>query len=282
MEIVLLIIAGIVLYLLYNSFQDYMKDPYKPDFKNNNSNNMKSNHHGRGHHGGHHGGNSYEDEYDISNSPYLELSMEDKIKKGEYGVIVRILKNIASSDGNVCNLEKELINNILDDIAFEMKDIEDSRAILQNIFDNSDDDMDELAQKFCELSKGEYKKRVKVVEFLFALAYADGKLDEVEREKIIDVAAIFELHNDDFNKIYDDFESLYSTTSNIDKQKALELLELSPDYSSENLEVAYKNKIKENNQNILLNKNLDKNFQEHSSKKLKDIDEAYKVLLESK
>ena len=282
MEIVLLIIAGVVLYLLYNSFQDYMKDPYKPDFKNNNSNNMKSNHHGRGHHGGHHGGNSYEDEYDISNSPYLELSMEDKIKKGEYGVIVRILKNIASSDGNVCNLEKELINNILDDIAFEMKDIEDSRAILQNIFDNSDDNMDELAQKFCELSKGEYKKRVKVVEFLFALAYADGKLDEVEREKIIDVAAIFELNNDDFNKIYDDFTNLYSKDSNIDKQKALELLELSPDYSSENLEVAYKNKIKENNQNILLNKNLDKNFQEHSSKKLKDIDEAYKVLLESK
>lgn len=278
MEIVLLIIAGIVLYLLYNSFQDYMKDPYKPDFKNNhNSHNMKSNHHGRGH-----GGHSYEDEYDISNSPYLELSMEDKIKKSEYGVIVRILKNIASSDGNVCNLEKELINNILDDIALEMKDVEDSRAILQNIFDNSDDDMDELAQKFCELSKGEYKKRVKVVEFLFALAYADGKLDEVEREKIIDVAAIFELNNDDFNKIYDDFTNLYSKDSNIDKQKALELLELSPDYSSENLEVAYKNKIKENNQNILLNKNLDKNFQEHSSKKLKDIDEAYKVLLESK
>lgn len=142
--------------------------------------------------------------------------------------------------------------------------------------------MDELAQKFCELSKGEYKKRVKVVEFLFALAYADGKLDEVEREKIIDVAAIFELNNDDFNKIYDDFTNLYSKDSNIDKQKALELLELSPDYSNQDLEIAYKNKIKENNQNILLNKNLDKNFQEHSSKKLKDIDEAYKVLLESK
>ena len=176
MEVILLIIAGVVLYYLYNGFQDYMKNPYK--IENN---------------------QQYKSEYNIDDTPYVPDSPQDRIKKTEFGVLAAMLQCIASADGNVCKLEQELINDMLDDIANELHMYSDARILLQGIFDNNSDSLDDLAQRFAELTKGEYKRRLKVVEFLFALAYADGKLDEIEREKIIDVAAIFELNNDDFN-----------------------------------------------------------------------------------
>lgn len=254
MELILLIIAGVVMYYLYNSFQNYLKNPYSP-------NQNKS------------------EEYNIEDNPYIQLSDEDRIKDNEYGILTRIFKNIASSDGEICVLEKELLANMLDDIADQMQDIKDSRILLQNIFDNSNDDLDELAQKYCDLTKGEYKKRLKVVEFIFTIAYADGILDEKEREKIIDIAAIFELNNDDFNRIYDDFESQYSSEVNISKDEALGIFGLGDEYTKEDLLKAYKDKIKESKQNILLNKNLDKSLAKGSLQELRRIDSAYKVLL---
>lgn len=256
MEVILLIIAGVVLYYLYNGFQDYMKNPYK--IENN---------------------QQYKSEYNIDDIPYVPDSPQDRIKKTEFGVLAAMLQCIASADGNVCKLEQELINDMLDDIANELHMYSDARILLQGIFDNNSDSLDDLAQRFAELTKGEYKRRLKVVEFLFALAYADGKLDEIEREKIIDVAAIFELNNDDFNKLYDDFEREYSSGVDMDTQKALELLGLDESYTKDDLDNAYSNKIKENKQNVLLNKNLNKNFNDVSTKILRDIDSAYKVLL---
>ncbi len=256
MEILLLIIAGVVLYYLYNGFQDYMKNPYK--IENN---------------------QQYKSEYNIDDTPYVPDSPKDRIKKTEFGVLAAMLQCVASADGNICKLEQELIKDMLDDIANELSSHNNARELLQDIFDNNTDNLDDLAQRFCELTKGEYKRRLKVVEFLFALAYADGTLDESEREKIIDVAAIFELNNDDFNKLYDDFENEYSNSVDIDKKKALEILGLDESYTKEDLENAYSNKIRENKQNVLLNKNLNKNFNDVSTKILRDIDSAYKVLL---
>ena len=263
MEILLLVIAGIVLYMLYNSFSEYMKNPYKlpsEDF-----------------------GDSFKREYKPEDNPYIELTDEDRIKKGEFGILAQILANIAQSDGKVCALEREMIGDLLDDMAVELNqynDYKDARGSLQSIFDEASgdlgSDLDALANAFVDATKGEYKKRVKVVEFLFALAYADGVLAEAEREKIIDVAAIFELNNDDFNKIYDDFEAKFAQSVEISKGRAMELLGLNANFSRADLETAYQSAIKAKKQNIF--KSLNKPFDNDI---LREIDCAYKVLSES-
>ena len=256
MEILLLIIAGIVLYMLYNSFSDYMKNPYKLPSQDI---------------------EGFKSEYKPQDNPYIQLSDEDRIKKTEFGILAQILAIIAQSDGKVCALERALLNDLFDDMAKELNeynDYKDARSSLQKIFDEAQGgDLDALAESFVESTKGEYKKRVKVVEFLLALAYSDGVLDESEREKIIDVAAIFELNNDDFNKIYDDFERKYSDSVVVSKNKALELLNLSDGFSHAELESAYQSAIKNKKQNIF--KNLNKSFDNDI---LREIDSAYKVL----
>lgn len=257
MEILLLIIAGVVLYMLYNSFSDYMKNPYKVPTQDIRD--------------------GLASEYKPQDNPYIQLTDEDRIKKTEFGILAQILALIAQSDGKVCALERELLNDLFDDMAKELNeynDYKDALGSLQKIFDEAQGgSLDTLAESFVEATKGEYKKRVKVVEFLFALAYSDGVLDENEREKIIDVAAIFELNNDDFNKIYDDFERKYSQNLNITKENALKILGLKKDFISSDLESAYHEKIKEKKQNIF--KGLNKSFEVDN---LREIDEAYKVL----
>lgn len=261
MEILLLVVAGIVLYMLYNSFSDYMKNPYKlpsEDF-----------------------GDSFKREYKPEDNPYIELTDEDRIKKGEFGILAQILAHIAKSDGKVCDLEHELISEMLNDMAVELNqynDYKDARGSLQSIFDEAtkESDLDNLANAFVEATKGEYKKRVKVVEFLLAVAYADGELSEMEREKIIDVAAIFELNNDDFNRIYDDFEARYNNGVEIAQDKAMALLGLEAGFTRKELENAYHKAIKDKKQNIF--KSLNKPF---DSESLREIDSAYKVLSES-
>lgn len=261
MEILLLVVAGIVLYMLYNSFSDYMKNPYKlpsEDF-----------------------GDSFKREYKPEDNPYIELTDEDRIKKGEFGILAQILAHIAKSDGKVCDLEHELISEMLNDMAVELNqynDYKDARGSLQSIFDEAtkESDLDNLANAFVEATKGEYKKRVKVVEFLLAVAYADGELSEAEREKIIDVAAIFELNNDDFNRIYDDFEARYNNGVEITQDKAMALLGLEAGFTRKELENAYHKAIKDKKQNIF--KSLNKPF---DSESLREIDSAYKVLSES-
>ncbi len=261
MEILLLVVAGIVLYMLYNSFSDYMKNPYKlpsEDF-----------------------GDSFKREYKPEDNPYIELTDEDRIKKGEFGILAQILAHIAQSDGKVCDLEHELISEMLNDMAVELNqynDYKDARGSLQSIFDEAtkESDLDNLANAFVEATKGEYKKRVKVVEFLLAVAYADGELSEAEREKIIDVAAIFELNNDDFNRIYDDFEARYNNGVEIAQDKAMALLGLEAGFTRKELENAYHKAIKDKKQNIF--KSLNKPF---DSESLREVDSAYKVLSES-
>lgn len=260
MEILLLVIAGIVLYMLYTSFSDYMKNPYKLPSQDI---------------------EGYRSEYKPQDNPYIQLTDEDRIKKTEFGILVQILALIAQSDGKVCALERELLKDLFDDMAKELNeynDYKDALGSLQKIFDEvgANADLDALANAFVEATKGEYKKRVKVVEFLFALAYSDGVLDENEREKIIDVAAIFELNNDDFNKIYDDFEHKYSDSVVVSKNKALELLGLSEGFTRKELESAYQSAIKAKKQNIF--KNLNKSFDNDI---LREIDSAYRILGES-
>lgn len=260
MEILLLVVAGIVLYMLYNSFSDYMKNPYKLPSDDD---------------------SVLVREYKPEDNPYIQPTDEDKIKKGEFGILAQILAHIAQSDGKVCDLEHELISEMLNDMAVELNqynDYKDARGSLQSIFDEAtkESDLDNLANAFVEATKGEYKKRVKVVEFLLAVAYADGELSEAEREKIIDVAAIFELNNDDFNRIYDDFEARYNNGVEITQDKAMALLGLEAGFTRKELENAYHKAIKDKKQNIF--KSLNKPF---DSESLREVDSAYKVLSES-
>ncbi|WP_332445294.1 TerB family tellurite resistance protein [Wolinella succinogenes] len=271
MENFLLIAVMVILFFVYKSFREYFANPQS-----------------RGSLGGRMGEGSeslepYED-------PYRNGSVDDeyrKVEASEFGVIAALMAKMASADGKVCELEEQLVKNMLDDLSKEFRDTARAKEILSELFEReeqSPEGVELLALEFTRLTKGEYKKRLKLVEFLLTLAYADGTLSEGEREIIIDIAAYLELDNEDFNRIYDEFELYFAsriTKEKMDREEALKLFGLSEEEAKgETLKRRYRELVKEHHPDIIQGKGMDKNFIEAATKKLQEINEAYEILRE--
>ena len=271
MENFLLVAVMVILFFVYKSFREYFANPQS-----------------RGSLGGRMREASeplepYED-------PYRNGSVNDeyrKVEASEFGVIAALMAKMASADGKVCELEEQLVKNMLDDLSKEFRDTARAKEILSELFERetqSPEGVELLALEFTRLTKGEYKKRLKLVEFLLTLAYADGTLSEVEREIIIDIAAYLELDNEDFNRIYDEFELYFAsriTKEKMDREEALKLFGLSEEEAKgETLKRRYRELVKEHHPDIIQGKGMDKNFIEAATKKLQEINEAYEILRE--
>lgn len=258
MEFILLLIGAGVAYFLYITLQDYLKNPLHPQ----------------------------EFTKTPSANPMPRVSFVDdeksraynKAKESEYGILSAILGVFCRADGNTCEAERVLVEDMIDEMAKDSNNKISKENLLEIYNDASPKDLEQLCMDFNEKTKGEYKKRLKVVEFLFVLAYADNDFCEAEREMIIDIAAYFEIDNDDFNKIYDGFESLYAKSTELSKQEALEILGLKEGFSNEELESAYAEILKKTKGAVLDNKNISKTILEANAPLLQKIEKAYETL----
>lgn len=259
MEIVLLLIAGIVIYYLYNILQDYLKNPLHKTSHSYSQDDMNSS----------------------WTNPYQSIDDGEKARKSEFGILSAILGRVVWSDNKMCKLEKNLVDLMLTDMANESRNPKMSKGELEDILleqKNPQSTLEELCDAYVLLTKGEYKKRLKVLEFLFVLAYADGEFSQNEKECIIDVAAFFEITNEDFNVMYESFEELYKVDSQVSEERAKEIFSYTEDMDSEKLDEKYQALVSETKQNIFDNKNLNKNLYDTSTPRLREIDRAYEIL----
>ncbi|WP_279128896.1 TerB family tellurite resistance protein [Helicobacter winghamensis] len=196
-----------------------------------------------------------------------------------------MLAKLAQSDGKVCELELELMENTIIDIgdalmlqsAMYQKD--EILGILHKIFETTTQSVEELTTRYAERTKGQYKNRLKLVEYMLSLAYADGKLGENEREIILDVAAYLEIENADFNALYDAFEKFYANnTQTKSLQESYRILGVSEEDSMEQIKSAYKKLVREYHPDILHHKGLDESIIEKYTEKLQEINVAYEAI----
>ena len=266
---ILLLITIIVLAIAFINFKDYLNNPHKrpqispPD----NEDTLPD---------------SYQNPY--KDQP-KELTKEEKLRNSEYGLIVGLLSKLAQSDGKVCELEIELMENTIADIANVMSlqstmiQKEEILEILHKIFDTTTESVESLTQKYAELTKGQYKSRLKLVEYMLSLAYADGELGGYEREIILDVAAYLEIDNNDFNALYDKYEQFYAIEKeNTTLQESYAILGVREDDSMEEIKRAYKNLVRQNHPDILHHKGLDESILESYTEKLQRINGAYECI----
>ncbi|RDU60000.1 tellurite resistance TerB family protein [Helicobacter marmotae] len=263
MEIVLLLIAGVVIYFLYNTLQDYLKNPIQTQQQ------------------------PYSNSADTApidfENPYEEMAQTDRLKSNEFSVLAAILGYLVWSDKKVCPLEEQLLAQMLADMAAESKNPKFSKEELKDILMKQESpsiSLEELCDSYVQLTKGEYKKRLKVVEFLFVLAYADGVLEESEKDCIIDIAALFEIANEDFNALFEQFEQEYAKANELSQEQAKAVFGISEISGQNELTQMYNELIKSTKQNIFDSKNINKTFRDTSLERIREIDNAYKVLLE--
>ena len=265
---ILLLITIVIIAIAFINFKDYLSNPQKrQQFQTTIQDNQT-----------HEEFQEYED-------PYKNLSKENKIKKSQYGVMVGLLAKLAQSDGKICELEKELIENTIEDIAQSltlqsaMNQKEEILEILHSIFQNTTESVEELSQAYADLTKAQYKSRLKLVEYLLALAYADKVLSENEREVILDVAAYLEIENDDFNKMYDAFVEFYSKEDiKQDYKEACKVLGVSEEADLKEIKTKYKALVREYHPDILHHKGLEESIIKTSTAKLQEINAAYEII----
>lgn len=203
-------------------------------------------------------------------------------------MIVALLSKLAQSDGKVSELELELMENTIQDIAealclqSAMNQKQEILDILHKIFESTNQSVESLTQSYANLTKGQYKSRLKLVEYLIALAYADGELGSEEREVILDVAAYLEIHNDDFNALYDAFERFYTHALPVDSnlQEAYAVLGVQESDDMEHIKKAYKKLVREFHPDILHHKGLEQSIIETYTQKLQSINQAYQIIKE--
>ncbi|GAA8074521.1 TerB family tellurite resistance protein [Helicobacter pylori] len=200
MEIILLIVAAVVLFYFYNTLKEYLKNPLNPKTKT--------------------------EEYDLKNDPYLlvQSSPLDKFKQTQTGAYMRLLKFLDIQKNALDNALRSLfINELEQPLNSEQQNL--AKELLSEPMDKKEN-FESLCQEIADHTHGEYTKRLKLVEFLMLLAYADGILDSKEKELFLDVGAFLQIDNQDFNELYDHFERFNAIEIPMSLEEAKNLFEI--------------------------------------------------------
>ncbi|WP_033787230.1 TerB family tellurite resistance protein [Helicobacter pylori] len=210
MEIILLIVAAIVLFYFYNTLKEYLKNPLNPKVKT--------------------------EEYELKDDPYLlvQSSPLDKFKQTQVGAYMRLLKFLDIQKNALDNALRTLfINELEQSLNTEQQNL--AKELLNEPVDKKEN-FESLCQEIADHTHGEYAKRLKLVEFLMLLAYADGILDSKEKELFLDVGAFLQIDNHDFNGLYDNFERFNSIEIPMSLEDAQNLFEIQTTTTAQELE----------------------------------------------
>lgn len=241
MSILLLILAGVVVYYLYITLQEYLKNPttIKPPTKEPSPT-----------------------PYPLDSSPYTAQTPEQKLQNSYEGASITLLaymlqagvrkqakptsqQNSSPLESTFTPLQIGLVEEFVRSLSLHSTKPEyeqNLRALLthyapaytpaqakQSSLDFStleQPSIAHLAGIFLDNTYGEYKKRLQFVELLLTLAWSDRELNHDEQDIILDIAAFLEIDNADFNELYESFEALEPSPSDeaLKAAKALEQL----------------------------------------------------------
>ena len=240
MSILLLILAGVVVYYLYITLQEYLKNPttITPPTKEPSPT-----------------------PYPLESTPYTAQTPEQKLQNSYEGASITLLaymlqagvrkqakptsqQNSSPLESTFTPLQIGLVEEFVRSLSLHSTKPEyeqNLRALLthyapaytpaqakQSSLDFStleQPSIAHLAGIFLDNTYGEYKKRLQFVELLLTLAWSDRELNHDEQDIILDIAAFLEIDNADFNALYESFEKLESSSDEALKAaKALEQL----------------------------------------------------------
>ncbi|WP_104697810.1 MULTISPECIES: TerB family tellurite resistance protein [unclassified Helicobacter] len=204
MDFLILLLAGIVVYYLYNVLQDYLKNPL------NQEEYLK----GRA--------GSIKDEIpqdEIKQDPYenIEVKSEETkevVKQGfgntELGVMLEILKRMPNKE-KISVAFDIVIKNLINQYFFVYPNLEKDKQEALNFFNEtiSNRELKELVAEFFQYSYAEYKKRLRFVDFLLMIAYLDGEFEDKEREYIKSIVSGLELKKEDVDLLYELYENAF-------------------------------------------------------------------------
>ena len=206
----------------------------------------------------------------------------------EAGLLVALMAKVSKADGKVCELEAEVLKHTFNDISSHFENHEEIRGKLKTLYENekhSFDNLIDICNKLYNLTKHEYHKRVKIMEYLLNLAFIDKDFSPTEKMITEDIANALKIKTEDFNNLINTFEAFYAQQASnkaISLEKAYEILESNPSDDAATLKKNYRSLVKKHHPDIISGQGATQNIIDEATKKLQEINEAYELIKKDK
>ena len=210
--------------------------------------------------------------------------LQGDLAEHEAGLLIALMAKVAKADGKVSELEAELLKNVFTDIALLFENDTEIREELKKIYNKEKEtyvNTVEIAKKYFKLTKNQYQKRLKVLEYLLNLAFIDGEFSEAETMIIEDIALAIEIKKDDLTRLIEQFEAYYQSkksNAKMDLAKAYSELEIEESIDNESLKKHYRKLVKQYHPDIVTGQGADQSEIETATRKLQSINEAYEII----
>lgn len=216
----------------------------------------------------------------IDTKQKLRGSLEDH----EAGLLVALMAKVAKADGKVCELEAEILSHTFTDISLSFEDSDNIKEELKAIYQKEKQSFENtitVSQKYLRLTKRDYIKRLKVMEYLLNLAFIDNDFSKTEFMITEDIANALEIKRADFENLIAQFEQYYAQKSNqkrLTLKKAYEILESNESDDFAGVKKRYRALVKKYHPDILMGKGEDQSIIDQATAKLQEINEAYELI----
>lgn len=209
---------------------------------------------------------------------------EGDLLNHEAGLLVALMAKVAKADGQVCELEAEILKHTFYDISshFENRDeIKDKLKVLYEEEKKSFDNTIKICERLLTLTKFDYTKRVKIMEYLLNLAFIDKSFSDAERMICEDIANALKIKMQDFENIVNNFRAFYENQAKnhtMNLSKAYEILEANSSDDDATLKKKYRTLVKKHHPDIIAGQGASQNIIDEATKKLQEINEAYELI----
>jgi len=202
----------------------------------------------------------------------------------EAGLLVSLMAKVAKADGKVGELEAEILKHTFTDISTHFENSQEVRDGLKKLYDSEKDNFQNLitiCNRLFTLTKHDYNKRLKYLEYMLNLAFIDGDFSKQEQEITEDIAQALKIESKDYINLISNFENFYKNRAKqreLSIEKAYDILESSPNDDDSTLKKNYRNLVKKYHPDIITGQGASQNIIDEATKKLQEINEAYEII----
>ncbi|MGP2655887.1 TerB family tellurite resistance protein [Malaciobacter sp. WC5094] len=214
----------------------------------------------------------------------IKEKFEGDLLSHEAGLLVALMAKVAKADGKVCELEAELLKHTLNDISRHFENQEEIRDRLKQLYNEQKKSFNNtinICEKLYSLTKYDYTKRVKIMEYLLNLAFIDKDFSDTEKMITEDIANALKIKNNDFENLVSNFKAFYENTAKNEAfsiDKAYELLESSVNDDDITIKKNYRKLVKKYHPDIVAGQGASQNIIDEATSKLQEINEAYELI----
>lgn len=206
----------------------------------------------------------------------------------EAGLLVALMAKVAKADGQVCELEAELLKHTLNDISRHFQNSDEIREKLKVIYKKEKESFDntiEICEKMHKLTKFDYNKRIGIMQYLLNLAFIDKEFSKTEQMIAEDIANALKIKRTDFEAMINRFETFYQNqaqSSQVSLEEAYKTLDASKEDDMATIKKKYRKLVKQHHPDIVAGQGASKDIIDEATTKLQEINEAYELIKKDK